>query len=175
MRYILNAAVTLNQVDIHLFKKILFFRQNRIRLRQKLLHHLRGARSGRINRNHKLLQPIHLAVFQRLNQWNIAVMFHPIAVINIVKARLIQLEFFTQHRKLPQELPVISPALFRNFQRLLKASAPAACRCTTRPAASISGFFSDFLPFSANFRLPFFRNLPQTVIIEAKSRLHLPK
>ena len=77
---ILDTAVTLDQVHLHLMEKILFFAENGIRFSQESPHSLSIAGTGGINGDHKLLQTVYFLIFQRLDQRKIPIMLHPIII-----------------------------------------------------------------------------------------------
>ena len=87
----------------------------------KAAHRVALNASRCVNDQHKLTNALLFAIFQRLNERNVAVEFQAVRIENVVELVLGQAHDFTRCGKLPQERSVIHALMRRLVQIVHKA------------------------------------------------------
>ena len=171
--YILDTAVTLDQIDFHFMEKILFFTENGIRFSKESPHSLSITGTGSINGDHQLLKTVHFLIFQRLDQRKISIMFHSVIIKNIIKTLRIQFHFLPQYGKLAEKFFVIvssgsyGACIFPLVPFLASPSFPVILAVCGSIGKKSVPFFSCLFPFFSC------AIIPECVIIKMKSFFQL--
>ena len=168
----LNATVTLDNIYFHFLKKILPGTEDLVSLSKKSPNQLLGTGTRGINGDHQFLQTIHFFVFQRLDQRQISILLHSKIIKNIIKAILIQLDFFPGKSKFSEKFPIIISAFVQFFQFLFFTSRTCSDPMLL-PLPSKGGICKNLFP-PAPFLFPFpWIYTPQGMIIKGKKRFQL--